>query len=78
MSDDQIDSLSHRLDLARAGKHGYASGAEKRARKLVRCVMDNAIGLDGRATAGITELVHLMLSQPQAGDDFVRQAAGIR
>jgi hypothetical protein len=72
-------NLEHLLRLAHAGsRRGGASGAEKQARKIVACVIDNAIGLDGSASSGITELIELVQMSPQDGRDLAKKCAGIR
>lgn len=68
------DSLDHLLTLAKAGKRASASGAEKRARRLVLSLLENAIGLDARATVGILDLIELIQSNPTSGRDSVREA----
>ena len=67
-------SLDHLLSLARAGKGDGASAAERQARKIVQCVLNNAIGLDASATVGIAELVDLIQQSPGEGRDEVRRA----
>jgi len=73
-----IDSiyLEHLLTLARKGKGVGSSESEKRARTLVLCVIENAIGLDGKATQGVGDLIDLVQANPQSGTDTVRQAIG--
>lgn len=71
-------NLEHLLTIARRGKHAGASGGEKQARKLVKCVLDNALGLDASASVGITELIDLVQSQPMDGREAVREATGIK
>jgi hypothetical protein len=70
--------LEHLLTLARAGHHGHASGVERQARKLVRSVLQNAIGLDGQATDGVTQLIHLVQAQPMFLRDYVKTYTGIK
>lgn len=72
------NELTHLLRLARAGHHSHASGAERQARKLVRCVLQNAIGLDGQATAGISDLIQLVQASPMDGRETVQEITGIR
>lgn len=68
------DAFDHLLSLARQGKSAGASTGEKQARKIVNCLLTNAIGLDARATAGITELAAIIQRYPQRGRDAVREA----
>lgn len=70
--------LKHLLTLARAGHHSHATGAERQARKLVRCVLQNAIGLDGQASTGITDLIGLVQASPMSGRDLVKDFTGIK
>ncbi len=70
--------LRHLLTLARAGHHSHASGAERQARKLVRCVLENVVGLDGQATAGISELIDIVQANPMSGRALVKEITGIR
>lgn len=71
-------SLEHLLTLAHRGRNAGSSNAEKQARKIVSCILANAIGLDGSASAGITELVNLVQVSPMEGRDAVKKVAGIR
>ena len=70
--------LEHLLTLARAGHRSHASGAERQARKLVRCILQNAIGLDGQVSAGITDLIRLVQAKPMSGRDLVKDFTGIK
>ena len=70
--------LEHLLNLARAGHHSHASGAERQSRKLVRCILQNAIGLDSQATEGITNLIQVVQAQPQFGREYVKTYTGIK
>ena len=70
--------LQHLLTLARSGNHSRASSAERQARKIVRAVIDNAIGLDAQATQGIDELIGIVQANPMAGTKAVREFTGIR
>ena len=65
-------SMEHLLELARRGRNPGASPAEQQARRIVRCVLDDAIGLDGSASDGIADLVALVQTSPQDGRDAVR------
>ena len=73
-----MSELEHLLSLARAGHHSKASGTERQSRKLVRCILQNAIGLDSQATSGITELIRLVQANPMSGRDLVKDFTGIK
>ncbi len=69
-------NLLHLLQLARQGKNPGASGAEKQARKLVLCVLTNAIGLDASATAGIADAMAIVQGSPQEGRETIKSIIG--
>ena len=66
--------MEHLLELARRGRNPGASNAERQARRIVRCLLHDAIGLDGSASDGIADLVALVQASPQDGRDAVRAA----
>lgn len=68
--------LNHLLTLAHAGRSGGASGAERQAREIVCCLLDNAVGLDASATAGLDELVDIIQQSPDEGREVIRETIG--
>ncbi len=72
-----MDHLEHLLNLAEKGSHPAASSGERRARAIVECLLENVLGLDASATAGIEELIVLIQTQPMAGRDQIREIVGI-
>lgn len=71
-------NLEHLLTLAHRGRNAGSSGGEKQARKIVTTIVNNAVGLDGSASAGIAELINLVQMSPMKGRDAVKKVAGIR
>ena len=65
--------IEHLLTLARAGRSKEASGAEKQARRIVKCLLDNTIGLDASATSGINRLIATIQANPMSGRAAVRE-----
>lgn len=69
-------NLLHLLQLARHGKHPGASGAERQARKIVSCLLDNAVGIDAKATDGIADLLAAIQGSPQEGRETIKSIIG--
>ena len=53
-------ALEHFADLARAGKHGFASGGEKKAHEIAKVLLENAGGIDDKAMKGMAEFARLV------------------
>jgi len=63
--------LSHFLELARRGRHGYASRGEAAAWRLAHAVMDYAPGLDASARAGLAEFLEIAAAYPNSVRDLL-------
>lgn len=60
-------AVEHFTNLARAGKHGWASGGEKRAHAIAQVILENAGGIDEQALRGMAEFARLVsASYPMA------------
>ncbi|KAA1259334.1 hypothetical protein LF1_18660 [Rubripirellula obstinata] len=70
-------SLEHLLTLANQGRNAGSSGAEKQARAIVTVIVNNAVGLDGLASAGISELIDIVQKSPMEGRDTVKRIAAV-
>lgn len=66
-----MDPLEHFVKLAKRGKHGGASGGEKRAHALAKAILEHAPGLDSRATCGLKEFIDAAQSSYHDAVDLI-------
>jgi hypothetical protein len=63
--------LDHFIRLATRGASPGASGGEKRAFRLAKCLVEDLPGLDGRAIAGMAEFARLVMTKPMTAGDML-------
>lgn len=65
----QMSDLNHLMQLAARGKGAGASGGERRAFRLVQCVLADVPGIDGSAMRGLLEWVEAVDQSPGESAD---------
>lgn len=71
-----MNALEHFVSLARTGKRNAgASGGEKRAYRLAKCVIDDVPGLDQDAVEGLKLFIDTCGARPSLADDWINAPA---
>lgn len=67
-----MTGIEHFIRLARTGKiNPGASGGEKRAYALAKCILENAPGLDEEAIEGAGEFLHMASQYPNRTEELI-------
>lgn len=67
-----MSNVEHFVRLARTGKSNRgASGGEKRAYALAKCILENAAGLDEEAIEGAGEFLRMASQYPNRTEELI-------